>query len=300
MKKNEKQKPKRKGPSSTLILILVFVIGLSVMLYPSISNYLNSLRGVQAVYSYDSALQNADEADLQRMLIEAQEYNAELAKSESMALRNGEPKDEKYAELLDIDGSGMMGVVYIKKLQVTLPIYHGTAEETLARYAGHIEGSSLPVGGESTHSVISAHRGLPAAKLFTDLDKLELGDNFTVTTLGQSMSYMVDDIQIISPSEADKVKIIPGEDHVTLLTCTPYGVNTHRLLVRGIRTDAPDALIVLADAMKLDPVIVSPLVAAPMLLILLLILLFGPKKKKEMTLDDVKEIAKDGDRNESK
>ncbi|MBC8546847.1 class C sortase [Clostridiaceae bacterium NSJ-31] len=265
---------------STIILITVFFVGLSVLLYPTVSNYLNQSNATHAIGNYDQVLNSMGDEENGKLLARAQEYNCELA-AHPPRLVNGEPEGEDYRALLDVTGNGMIGYLTIKRLGVMLPVYHGTSERVLSSAAGHLEGSSLPVGGASTHAVITGHRGLPAAKLFTDLDQLEIGDTFTVTTLNQTLTYEVDQIKIMLPEETDDLAILPGEDHVTLVTCTPYAVNTHRLLVRGVAVDAPHQMRIAADAVQVDPVIVAPCVAAPLLLILLCFLLFSGRGAKK-------------------
>ena len=187
-----------------------------------------------------------------------------------------------YESTLDVTGTGIMGYITIEKIGVELPIYHGTSDAVLQVAAGHLEGTSLPVGGASTHAVISAHRGLPSAKLFTNLDQLEVGDTFTITVLDRTLTYEVDNISIILPTETDSLKVSEGKDYITLMTCTPYGINTHRLLVRGRRITTPDKLKhirVTSDAIKIEPILTAPIMALPLLLVLLFWLLFAPRKR---------------------
>ena len=187
-----------------------------------------------------------------------------------------------YESTLDVTGTGIMGYITIEKIGVELPIYHGTSDAVLQVAAGHLEGTSLPVGGASTHAVISAHRGLPSAKLFTNLDQLEVGDTFTITVLDRTLTYEVDNISIVLPTETDSLKVSEGKDYVTLMTCTPYGINTHRLLVRGRRITTPDKLKhirVTSDAIKIEPILTAPIMALPLLLVLLFWLLFAPRKR---------------------
>ena len=272
---------KKKSHLSTIILILVFLIGVSVMLYPTVSNYINQFSASRAITNYEKAVGGLSQEEYDRLFQEAQAYNRSLAQAGRLYFVNGEPADAAYQSLLNVGGDGMMGYIEIKKLGVTLPIYHGTSEKTLEHDAGHLEGSSLPVGGADTHAVITGHRGLPTAKLFTDLDRMEVGDTFQVMLLNQTLTYEVDQITIVLPEEVSGLSIIPGEDHVTLVTCTPYAVNTHRLLVRGVRIDDPDSFVkhVPADAIQIDPLMVAPVIAAPFLVALLLALLFGGGKK---------------------
>lgn len=282
----EKKAPGRGGREkfmkkhrSTIILIAVFFVGLSVLLYPTVSNYVNSFHQSRAIATYEENLASFTEEDYTASFRAAQAYNDALLNGEA-SFHSGAPLDGAYASLLSVTDDGEMGYVTIQKLGVQLPVYHGTAETILAVGTGHLEGSSLPVGGVGTHAVITGHRGLPSAKLFTSLDKLDIGDTFTVTVLNQTLTYEVDKISIVLPDDVSLLQIDPNEDYVTLLTCTPYAVNTHRLLVRGVRTDAAVEVRVAADAVQIDPVLVAPVVAAPMLLLLLLLLLTGRPGKR--------------------
>jgi sortase A len=264
---------------STILTTLIFFTGLAVLLYPSVSNYINQIHATHAVENYDTKLNTIQDGQYDEMLEAARTYNKKLAEKPSVYL-NGDPQSAEYKDLLDITGDGMMGYITIQKIKVLLPVYHGTSNDILSSGAGHLEGSSLPVGGADTHAVITGHRGLPAAKLFTDLDRLETGDTFTLNILNETLTYEIDDISIVLPDEISKINIIPGGDYVTLVTCTPYAVNTHRLLVRGKRIDNPKgAMRVTADAMQIDPMIAAPVLAAPVLLILLILLFTAPKKR---------------------
>ncbi len=265
---------------STILLVVIFILGLGIMLYPAISNYINEKNQSYAIVNYENALQDMKEEDFEAYFLQAEAYNIAL-NAEKMAFYN--PKlVEGYNEALNIDGTGTMGYINIPAINVMLPIYHGTDERTLQNAAGHLEGSSLPTGGASRHAVISAHRGLPSAKLFTNLDKLVVGDRFTLTILNKVLTYEVDQIAIVLPSETGGLQVQEGKDLCTLITCTPYGINTHRLLVRGKRVEnevEKKAVYVPADAIKIDPVIVTPIMAIPFLLILLVILLVRYRKK---------------------
>ena len=266
---------------STIILVLVFFVGLSVLLYPSVSNFVNERTQTRAVASYDKSVAEMGETDYTAYFEAADEYNKALEEKPSAFYEPEEIPD--YDTILDVTGTGIMGYVSIGKIGVKLPIYHGTAEGVLQEAAGHLQGTSFPVGGESTHAVLSAHRGLPSAKLFTDLDKIEVGDTFTINILDRVLTYEVDDISIVLPDEVDKLQIEPGQDYVTLMTCTPYGINTHRLLVRGHRVDTVETKVihVTAEAFRVEPIMVAPVLAAPLLLILLIWLLFFPEKKSK-------------------
>ena len=224
-----------KKNKSTIILILVFFVGLSVMLYPTLSDYVNQLHQSRAVATYAEDVDNLTDADYSAYFEAADAFNAQIA-ADPDALFHAD-RFTSYNATLDVTGTGIMGYITIEKIGVELPIYHGTSDGVLQIAAGHLEGTSLPVGGESTHAVISAHRGLPSAKLFTNLDQLEVGDTFTITVLDRVLTYEVDQISIVLPTETDNLKVVDGKDYVTLMTCTPYGINTHRLLVRGERTE---------------------------------------------------------------
>lgn len=271
---------------STIILIFVFLIGLSLLLYPSLSNYWNSFHASRAIATYTEQTANLEEDTCSELLAVAKSYNDALPSREN-TFSLSDAENETYQSLLNIGGTGIMGYIEIDSLDVSLPIYHGTDEAVLQIAVGHLDWSSLPVGGESTHCVLSGHRGLPSAKLFTNLDKLTEGDTFVLRVLDEVLTYEVDQILIVEPHEIDALRIVPGEDLCTLVTCTPYGVNTHRLLVRGHRVENnPEALTVhvTADALQIEPIIVAPLIAAPILLVLLIALLL-PRRGKNRRKD---------------
>ena len=264
----------------TIILVLIFLVGACVMLYPTISDYVNSKTQSRVVADYKELTGKLDDDKSEELLAAAEDYNSRLAKLPSALLQYEQVAG--YDELLDIS-DGIMGFITIDKIGVELPIYHGTSEEVLNIACGHLQGSSLPVGGKSTHAVLSAHRGLPSAKLFTELDKLEVGDTFTVTVIDRVLTYEVDQIRIVLPDEVEELAIKEGEDLCTLFTCTPYGINTHRLLVRGRRVEGESSLPtinVANEAYIIDPIIVAPAAAVPMLLLLLIWLLVRYRKKK--------------------
>ena len=267
-----------------VMLVFVFIIGLSVMLYPPISSYWNSKVQSRAVASYGNAVKSLTEEEKDTMLKKADTYNKKLKDVNRPFLNYAEAGD--YNSILDISGTGIMGYVTIEKLGVELPIYHGTSEGVLQVAAGHLEGSSLPVGGEGTHSVLSAHRGLPSARLFTNLDKMEAGDTFTVTVLDRKLTYQVDQIKIVEPQEINDLTIEEGKDYCTLMTCTPYGINSHRLLVRGERISQEESgNFVTADGYLVNTSAVAIVVAIILLFWILLGLLiwqrFSWKSKKE-------------------
>ena len=266
---------------STIILILIFLVGLSVMLYPTVSDYVNQRHQSRALASYDETVNEMSDADYTAYFEAADAYNQRLAATPNSFFTPEQVSG--YDETLDVSGTGIMGYITIPRIGVELPVYHGTSDGVLQVAAGHLEGSSLPVGGAGTHAVISAHRGLPSAKLFTNLDELEAGDTFTITVLDRVLTYEVDRISIVLPTETDLLQPVEGQDYVTLMTCTPYGINTHRLLVRGHRIDNIEevkTVRVTADAVQLEPMLVAPVVAIPMLLILLILLLLPRRRKK--------------------
>ena len=230
--------------------------------------------------NYAADVDKLSDADYTAYFEAADAFNAQIAADpDALYFPDRFPS---YESTLDVTGTGIMGYITIEKIGVELPIYHGTSDAVLQVAAGHLEGTSLPVGGASTHAVISAHRGLPSAKLFTNLDQLEEGDTFTITVLDRTLTYEVDNISIILPTETDSLKVVDGKDYVTLMTCTPYGINTHRLLVRGRRITTPDKLKhirVTSDAIKIEPILTAPIMALPLLLVLLFWLLFAPSKR---------------------
>ena len=271
---------KKKNKGSTLVLLLLFFIGLSVLLYPSVSNYWNKRTQSETIIDYETMLEQTPKADYTAQFDAASAYNDALYRLSFPLLEYASLTD--YDEILNVNGNGMMGYVTISKIGVELPLYHVTDSTVLNVAIGHLEGSSLPVGGESTHAVLSAHRGLPSARLFTDLDRLEVGDVFTVTVLDRVCTYEVDQIRIVQPDDVGELQIVPGKDYCTLLTCTPYGINTERLLVRGVRieTQSHSVIRIISDGYRIDTLIVTPIVALPMLVVLMLIVLFKPVKRK--------------------
>lgn len=248
---------------SSIILVFVFFTGLSVLLYPVISDFVNSKNQSRAIAHYNDVTEEMDEDDTVELINRAKDYNETLYKS-----KRGQFSPhalDGYNDILDVGGTGIMGYISIDKIKVELPIYHGTDEGVLQIAAGHLEGTSLPVGGVNTHSVLSAHRGLPSAKLFTNLDQLEEGDYFSITILDEMMTYEVDQIRIVKPSEVNDLSIVEGEDYCTLVTCTPYAINTHRLLVRGKRCENISnkaGLYISTEAYLIDPIVVVPAVVA--------------------------------------
>ena len=251
----------------------MMLCGLGVMLYPTVSDWWNTMHQARLVTDYTAKVQEMSTAEYEDFLEKAQAYNEALNQL-SFPFSEHSTLESQYLDALDISGNGMMGYISIPKINIELPIYHGTSDSVLNSAAGHLEGSSLPIGGESTHAVISAHRGLPTAKLFTDLNELQEGDIFTITILNETLTYQVDQILIVDPTQMEALNVIPGEDHVTLMTCTPYGINTQRLFVRGIRVPNEDVEAILAsDAYKIPTYILVFGFGIPMLFILLIILL---------------------------
>jgi len=273
----------KKNPTN-FILVMILLAGVCLILYPIVSNYWNSLHQTRAIASYVDAVDSLDQEEYDRILNEAYEYNKALVQNPGRYTMSDEER-EYYNSLLDVSGTGMMGYVEIEKIHCSLPIYHGTDEGILQVAVGHIEGSSLPVGGESTHCVMSGHRGLPSAKLFSDLDQLAEGDTFVIRVMKEVLTYEVDQVRIVLPEEVGNLEIMPGEDLCTLVTCTPYGINSHRLLVRGHRTETDPSNIDLgltADAVRIEPLFIAPVLAVPILLVLLGLLLIpsrGPARK---------------------
>ena len=257
---------------TTILLFIILILGLSLLLYPTVSNYWNSFHQSVAVTSYMETVNDMDAERYATLLREAQQYNKDL-RSFSNRWEPTAAEHAQYVRTLDVTGTGIMCSVEIPSIGVTLPVYHSTNENVLQVAIGHIEGSSLPVGGKGTHCVLSGHRGLPSARLFTDLDKLAEGDIFSLCTMKEVLTYEVDQIRIVLPYETQGLEIDPDEDLCTLVTCTPYGVNTHRLLVRGHRIENPEQakyVRVTSDAVQVDPLLVAPVLAVPLLIILLI------------------------------
>ena len=285
----------KKSRASTVILIIVFLVGLSLLLYPSLSDYWNSFRQSRAIASYVESVSHLDNQEYQALLEEARAYNASLVGDKTRF----SPTEEELAEYLTLLGStgAAVGYVEIPAIKLTLPIYLGTSETVLQVGVGAMEGSSLPIGGESTHAVLTGHGGLPSAILFTDLDRLVQGDMFHIHILNETCTYEVDQILIVEPAEMDALEIVEGEDYCTLVTCTPYGVNSHRMLVRGHRIETPEDAVfvqVSPDALQMDPLFIAPFVAVPILLVLLLFLLFGGQKRSAKSNSHQKAQAKKG------
>lgn len=274
---------KKKDNYITLLLFLILLAGLSLLLYPSVSNYWNSLHQTRAIATYAEEVANLNQDQYDEIWAAAESYNASLTDRVN-AYQLSDAQKEEYQQLLNVSGLGVMGYIEIPSIDCSLPIYHGTEESVLQTAVGHLEWSSLPVGGESTHCVLSGHRGLPSARLFTNLDKLREGDTFLLRVLDETLTYEVDQILIVEPQDTAALEIVEGQDYCTLVTCTPYGINTHRLLVRGHRIDnIEEAKIVrvTADAIQIEPLLVAPIVAIPILLLLLILLLLPKQPRKK-------------------
>lgn len=271
-----------KNKKATILLILVFLTGLSLLLYPTVSNYWNSFHQSRVIAGYVDAVAGLDDVSYGQYLADAQAYNDTLLSKQNRFQPTGEDH-ALYENLLNITGNGIMGYIEIPVIGVSLPIYHGVDDAILQVAAGHIEGSSLPVGGLGTHCVISGHRGLTSARLFTDLDQLKEGDCFILRVLDETLTYEVDKIRIVEPQETEPLEIEKGQDLCTLVTCTPYGINTHRLLVRGHRIENQENVSsdrVVADAVQIEPVRIALLVAVPILLFLIILMIARSSKKK--------------------
>ena len=257
---------------STILLCVFFLAGLSLLLYPTFSNWWNSTRQSKAIADYDHIVETMDQEEYDKLLNAAKAFNEELKKAGTM-YKLSDAQLEEYYKILDISGTGIMGTIEIPEIDVEYPIYHGTKESVLAIAIGHIPGTSFPIGGTSTHCVLSGHRGLPSARLFTDLDKLEEGDIFKVRVLDEYVTYMVDGISIVLPHEVDELSLTVGEDRCTLVTCTPYGINTHRLLIHGrwVPNEYVNDVRITSDATQVDTMLVAPIAAVPILLVLVIL-----------------------------
>lgn len=273
---------KLKQKKTTFILLLIFFVGLSVMLYPAISSYWNERSQSKAIIDYESMLQNMEKEDYTPYFEAAEAYNKELAALPYPMVNYGQA--EGYFDILDLTGTGIMGYLTIDVIGVELPVYHGTSEAVLSTAVGHLQGTSFPIGGKGTHACVSAHRGLPNAVLFTHLDYLEVGDTFDFTILDRTITYQVDQIKTVEPDDTSELAISEDGEYCTLLTCTPYGINSHRLLVRGrrIESDKQKQLYITSDAHQIDILIVTPIVALPMLFALMIIVLLTPVKKDNL------------------
>ncbi len=290
-KKKDAGKKKGRVSASTVILVVILLVGLMIFLYPSVSNWWNSMHATQAIASYVSAVEDLSDDEREEMREQARAYNESLPNGVNFEL-----SEEQYAEyesILNIGNTGVIGYVQISEIGVNLPIYHTVDEEVLQIAVGHIPGSSFPIGGVRTHAVMSGHRGLPSAKIFSDLDQMKEGDIFTVTVLDETVTYMVDQIRIVLPEETEDLAIEEGKDYCTLVTCTPYGVNSHRILMRGHRIANLDGIVLPAEALKIPTYIVIPAVGIPILFVVLSGMLIhyrrrGPKRSSQEMLNELK------------
>ncbi|MGT2722379.1 class C sortase [Streptococcus porcinus] len=263
---------KKKQDIVTILLVTIIAIGVGLIAYPSIANYWNSFHQSNAIMDYQERVTQMGTQDYEKILQRARQYNTQFEKS-GMKWRLTEEERQDYNSQLAIDKTTNMGYISIPKINVKLPLYHGTSDKVLQTSIGHLEGSSLPIGGRSTHSILSGHRGLPSSRLFSDLDKLRVGDRWTVSILNETFTYEVDQIRTVEPDDLRDLQIVKGKDYQTLVTCTPYGINTHRLLVRGHRVSNNDGnALIVAEAMQIDPIYIAPFFG--FLLITLLLLLF--------------------------
>lgn len=286
---------------TTILLIAVFFIGLSVLLYPNISDFINSRNASRAVTDYETQINSMSAQEHERMLMEAQAYNQRLMMEDNRFEEMTAQERVLYDSILNVNNEGMMCYLEIPSLRLSMPVYHSTMETILQKYIGHVEGSSMPIGGFGTHAVVSGHRGLPSAELFTNLDRMEVGDLFQVHVLGETLTYEVDDISTVLPAEVTQLSIEADQDWVTLVTCTPYGVNTHRLLVRGTRIPTPEEIVVEAhvDAAHMTRQQFTLLLAGIMLILFFIIMLLiwysgrqAKKRKKKNAAKEGKKTAK--------
>lgn len=274
----------------TVLMCLAMFIGIILLLYPSAANYWNSFHQTRAIAGYTESVSSMSREDYSKILDAAREYNERLAET-GMRWNMNDAQREEYNRQLVIEGTEVMGYVSIPKFHIKCPVYHGTDEAILQVAVGHLEASSLPVGGRSTHSLISGHRGLPSARLFTDIARMKEGDVWTINVLNETLTYECDQIRVVLPDDLSDLKIEEGKDLCTLITCTPYGINTHRLLVRGHRIpnlDGPADLT--ADAIQIEPMFIAPFLAVPMLIILLILMIITTRRAKRLTSEDHSKI----------
>lgn len=284
-----RKKRKKLGSAlTTALLVLMLLTGLAVLAYPTFSNWWNSLHMTRVITDYIEAVNDVSDEQSEALMEEARAYNEMIAQKENPYLVTREEM-QRYLKLLDVTGSGVIGYIQIDGISVYLPIYHTTDDAVMQIAIGHLPWSSLPIGGESTHALLTGHRGLPSAKLFTDLDKLREGNTFTITVLRQTLTYQIDQIRIIEPQEVNELVVIPGEDYCTLITCTPYGVNTHRLLVRGVRIEnAKTAATVVADALRIPTTVSALAVGVPMVFLFLFgMLILSPRHKDALSEEEL-------------
>ena len=270
----------KNGRASVILYIRLLMIGTGLLLYPTLSNYYNTFHQSKAITQYTEITKELSAEEIEALTKDAKEYNKALI-TDNTRWKMTDEERKIYNNILDISGTGVMGYIEIPKVNISLPIYHGTSNEVLQIAVGHVEGSSFPIGGTGTHTVLSGHRGLPSAKLFTDLDKMEEGDCFYIKVLNDVLTYQIDQILIVEPNNMDSLEIDPTQDYCTLVTCTPYGVNSHRMLIRGKRIETIEEknFIVSNEAIQIEPRIVMPFILAFLCIMYILFLIFKPKRK---------------------
>ncbi len=270
----------KNGKFSVILYMILLIIGTGLLLYPTLSNYYNSFHQSKSITQYAEITKELSEEEIEALVKDAKEYNKTLI-TDNTRWKMTDEERKIYNNILDISGTGVMGYIEIPKVNISLPIYHGTSNEVLQIAVGHVEGSSFPIGGTGTHAVLSGHRGLPSAKLFTDLDKMEEGDCFYINILNEVLTYQIDQILIVEPSNIDSLEIDPTQDYCTLVTCTPYGVNSHRMLIRGkrIETIEEKSIIISNEAIQIEPRIVMPFILVILCIIYIMFLIFKPKRK---------------------
>ena len=271
----------------TVVMTAGMITGLMLLLYPSVANYWNSFHQAKRIMEYNDVVSSMSHEDYKKIIDDAREYNSRLAETGIQWTLTDAQKAE-YNRQLKIEGTDAMGYISIPKIHIRLPLMHGTDEKVLQNSIGHLEATSLPVGGKGTHCIISGHRGLPSARLFTDIDKLKEGDTWTITVLNETITYECDQVRIVLPDDLSDLRIEEGKDLCTLVTCTPYGINTHRLLVRGHRVpNANGSADITADAIQIEPIYIAPFLAGPILLILLIILLISTRRAKRVGPEEI-------------
>ncbi len=275
------------------VMVIGLLVGIGLLVYPSVANYWNQFHQTRAIMGYSEAVDSMSQEEYDRILKSAREYNERLAER-GLHWEMTDAEREEYEKELKITDSGIMGYVSIPKFHVRCPIYHGTDESLLQVAIGHLETTSLPVGGKNTHTQISGHRGLPSARLFTDIDKIREGDTWTITVLNETFTYECDQIRIVEPDDLSELQLAEDEDLCTLITCTPYGINTHRLLVRGHRVpNAQGSADIIADGIQIEPVYIAPILAIPALIILLIVLLVSTRRAKKLDSAAIMRIYKE-------
>ena len=275
------------------VMVIGLLVGIGLLVYPSVANYWNQFHQSRAIMNYSEAVAKMSPEEYKRILESARKYNEQLA-ARGLHFVMDEADKAAYEKELNVDDTGIMGYVSIPKFHVRCPIYHGVEDSVLQVAIGHLEATSLPVGGKNTHTQISGHRGLPSARLFTDLDKVKEGDTWTITVLNETYTYECDQIRIVEPEDLSELQIVEGEDLCTLITCTPYGINTHRLLVRGHRVpNAQGSADIIADGIQIEPVYIAPILAIPAIIILLIVLLLSTRRAKKLDSAAIMRIYKE-------